>query len=632
MITWSVGFTDPGGTYAAYHAGIESCLLAAGERWSDYLTGSGSIQILVQFQALGNPGPLASGGGGYNSNTQIGTEGGVPVWQSVAAYEIVTGTDTNGATQDITVTVNTDRITDFWFDPAPLLRTDPVPAGKSDFMTVALHELAHPLAFASFRNAAGVVGPQMTPFDRHIVVGGGFQFDGPAAVALYGGNLALHNTSFSHYGNSGGPGADLSLLLMATSFVTGTRRDISAIDIAIMEDAALVVRKPSAGDDWLNGFSTADDIDAGNGHDSIAGREGNDTLRGGNGNDTLSGDRDADLFLGGDGHDEVHGGDGNDVADGGPGNDLFDGGNGGDTLDGGAGTNLVTYDLSPQAVTVNLATNTHAGGTAAGDKLFNIQTVLGSPFGDAITTTATGSGVLGREGDDTLTGGNGSDGLYGETGNDSLAGGGGDDFLDAGSGNDSIDGGAGRDDVYAGDGNDTVAAGDSATIDLVFGGNGNDLIDGQAGADVLFGQAGGDTVIGGNGDDWVQGDDGDDSLSGGAGTLDWLEGGTGNDTIDGGTGQDWLAGGTGGDRFVFDTGAGVNAVADFAAGDTVAIRIDINGATVASYADLLAQGRVTQFGGDGAIILSQNPGAFTDYVLLIGFGADGLSAANVAFF
>src|SRR3546814_16071348 len=75
-----------------------------------------------------------------------------------------------------------------------------------------------------------------------------------------------------------------------------------------------------------------------------------------------------------------------------------------------------------------LATNVNHGGEAEGDRLFGLETVIGSNYADSITGS-----------DDVLAG----DTLYGRGGDDLLVGGAGDDHLDGGSGNDLLRGGTG---------------------------------------------------------------------------------------------------------------------------------------------------------------------------------------------
>src|SRR3546814_5402810 len=168
-----------------------------------------------------------------------------------------------------------------------------------------------------------------------------------------------------------------------------------------------------------------------------------------------------------------------------------------------------------------LATNVNHGGEAEGDRLFGLETVIGSNYADSITGS-----------DDVLAG----DTLYGRGGDDLLVGGAGDDHLDGGSGNDLLRGGTG-DDLYvvyqasdqvieaAGEGRDRIRTAASnytlganveelvytgtigatmtgnALDNFVVGSGGEDRLDGGDGADVMRGGAGGDRVAGGGGED-----------------------------------------------------------------------------------------------------------------------------------
>ena len=82
------------------------------------------------------------------------------------------------------------------------------------------------------------------------------------------------------------------------------------------------------------------------------------------------------------------------------GNNILAGGAGADTLDGDAGWDTASYATSSSGVTVSLMTGTGSGGDAQGDRLLNIENLVGSNFND----TLEGSTVSG-----TLDGGLGND-------------------------------------------------------------------------------------------------------------------------------------------------------------------------------------------------------------------------------
>ena len=182
------------------------------------------------------------------------------------------------------------------------------------------------------------------------------------------------------------------------------------------------------------------------------------------------------------------GNDGNDVFTGSLGTDIFDGKVGNDTADYSAETSDITVNL--QATYSGTSVNT--GGMAAGDKLYNIETVLGGSGQNNLTgnaslaTTLTGGGA-----NDTLTGGSGADTLNGGDGNDTLTGNGGADSLVGGAGNDNLNGGDGNDTLTAGNGSDTLNgdAGDD-TLDLK-----TDKTDANLNSNIVAGGLGNDTVI-----------------------------------------------------------------------------------------------------------------------------------------
>ncbi len=183
--------------------------------------------------------------------------------------------------------------------------------------------------------------------------------------------------------------------------------------------------------------------------------------------------------------------------------DVFMGSLGGDVFDGRAGNDTADYskqdddaDSAVNSVGININLGvaqlglgdvggpTNKGGYAAGDKLYAIETVIGTKNNDILTGNLDDTTTLnGNDGDDTLTGGNKADFLNGGAHNDTLIGGSGNDSLIGGTGNDTLNGGDDNDTLNGGDGND-ILNGDAGN-DTLTAGNGADQLDGGVGNDTL---------------------------------------------------------------------------------------------------------------------------------------------------
>lgn len=147
---------------------------------------------------------------------------------------------------------------------------------------------------------------------------------------------------------------------------------------------------------------------------------GNNRVTSGAGNDRLTGLGGSDVLTGRGGIDSLDGSDGNDVLIGGAGADF---------MFGGAGFDMLNYSKSA-AVSVNLGTNTFAGGDASGDFASGIENVTGGGFADTVTGDGNANRLIGGGGRDNLDGGLGDDRLIGGAGGDALTGGLGADFFE----------------------------------------------------------------------------------------------------------------------------------------------------------------------------------------------------------
>jgi Ca2+-binding RTX toxin-like protein len=193
---------------------------------------------------------------------------------------------------------------------------------------------------------------------------------------------------------------------------------------------------------------------------------------------------------------------------------------------------------------------------------------------DSSADATLGPTLLGKEGNDTLTGNDAhTDQLFGGPGNDQLQGGGGDDRLYGQQGDDHLDGGAGVDVAIYFSAADqytiTQVAADAYEVADKSGTEGKDRLAGveylqfggaapvaivsvaTGSGQFITGTDGNDTLKGTGADETLTGLGGNDRLSG-MGGADALLGGPGADRLDGGGGIDTLIGGTGNDTYVVD--------------------------------------------------------------------------------
>ncbi|MFO1329537.1 MAG: calcium-binding protein [Rubrivivax sp.] len=275
------------------------------------------------------------------------------------------------------------------------------------------------------------------------------------------------------------------------------------------------------------------------------------TLIGNSGFNLLTGSAFGESIVGGDGDDTLVGGGGNDTLDGG--NHSFN------------SFDFVDYRGAPGPMVVNLGAGTATG--EGNDTLLNIEAVLGSTFGDSITTGAAMplTFVQPGGGNDTISGlgafdildygtapgpivfvpgaalagtatGDGTDsytgieGLFGGPSNDTITGSSGNETIRPRGGNDVADGGAGIDRIDyrnatgsvtvslvtnrsdGADGVDTLAGFENVRGSLNFA----DTLTGDAGPNLLDGSGGNDSLVGNEGDDTFVGGDGNDTLEGGS--------------------------------------------------------------------------------------------------------------------
>ncbi|AIL66063.1 Ca2+-binding protein, RTX toxin [Rickettsiales bacterium Ac37b] len=275
--------------------------------------------------------------------------------------------------------------------------------------------------------------------------------------------------------------------------------------------------------------------------ENVIGSEHNDQINGDYKDNKLYGLGGNDVIEAGAGNDIIAPGEGDDKAFGEDGDDYFLGDLGADEIDGGKGKDTVDYSKSFEGIKINLAKNITSGGIAAGDKLYNIENIVGTNF---------------------------ADNLIGDDHDNQLHGMGGDDKICGGKGNDIISGGKGKNQLYGEEGNDLFLLHEG--INNVIGGEGYNTADyskASAGVNINLAEKQGKKstgeidsfvdikgTIGSNYDDIIIGDEEDNILSGNAGN-DYINGGEWHDTISGGEGNNTLVGEGGNDIFLVSAGS-----------------------------------------------------------------------------
>lgn len=283
-LKFNVSFEDPTAAYTSYYALLTSNILAAGQLWAEYLVSEASIEIKVSFEDR----ETGTAAGGPSTSKYIRTYEGVNIYQIGTVDEILTGIDTNGSdASDAVIIIDPDYLAnELWLNPNPSDRTGTIPRGKTDAISVFMHEIGHGFGFNGWADDyTGKLPGYGSIYDSLIVVGQDLAyFNGANALAVYGGPVPLTFGNLHHYGNEEpAAGSELTVDGLMNGVVTyrGTRYDISPLDIAFLKDVGLPVNN-------FVGFRQDDNL-VGDAFDNLfKGLWGNDTLAGGPGYDTAA--------------------------------------------------------------------------------------------------------------------------------------------------------------------------------------------------------------------------------------------------------------------------------------------------------------------------------------------------------
>jgi hypothetical protein len=264
-VNFAVSFDDAAGAYSSYYADITRNVVAAGNDWVGHFAGpmaTTTLTVQIGFAAL------ATATGRSAASSFVGSSAGVSLFEQGAATKIKTGVDANGAAADIEFNLGINGyLQSLWFDPDPVAQTAAIPSNRTDARSVFLHEFGHALGFNGWRDGStgGLPAPgnYQSTFDQWVqplqAGASTLFFTGAKAVAVHGGPVPITSTNNFHVGNPPGwPGDSLvGDLMNGMVFDHATRYQISALDLAIMQDAGLpvaAVPEPATYALWLGGL------------------------------------------------------------------------------------------------------------------------------------------------------------------------------------------------------------------------------------------------------------------------------------------------------------------------------------------------------------------------------------------
>lgn len=225
--------------------GLQENLYTAFDHWIQFIDGGASVEVkLILADDL-------------TSYMAARSRVSVPIYQSAntqyllvgVAAEILQQRDPNGAQHDAEIYLNRQRLSagQIWFDPEPSLRTQPVPAGKVDGLSLFIHELGHVFCYSGRFDLAsinqGMPPNRLSTFDNFVRMKNNKPFFiGNLSKALFGSAVPL-NTKKSVYSHFDVPLDSPNIPVMAEQSIRRqTRYSLTNLDVAVLHDCGLTLK------------------------------------------------------------------------------------------------------------------------------------------------------------------------------------------------------------------------------------------------------------------------------------------------------------------------------------------------------------------------------------------------------
>eukprot|EP00547_Thalassionema_nitzschioides_P005501 CAMPEP_0194205484 /NCGR_PEP_ID=MMETSP0156-20130528/4739_1 /TAXON_ID=33649 /ORGANISM="Thalassionema nitzschioides, Strain L26-B" /LENGTH=340 /DNA_ID=CAMNT_0038931761 /DNA_START=83 /DNA_END=1105 /DNA_ORIENTATION=+ len=251
-----------------YDSLFQQNLEAVSDIYCDYLDAD-DIELVVQVKADRY---VPRAGSTFNLGRYLGKSNktGLDLWEPAPLTKIL-GKRGQFNSFEIVVSINAEFVESaYWFDPTPWDRYDiPVPRGRSDFVSIMLHEIGHGLGFAGTINfdpndpRYGTYEGKfnyLTPFDELTsFAGDGYavdvmtglpnpmSFDGAISKKIYNGNAIplanvapnnqLFSQNFYHLGDCDSPVIVQGSVMTGCFMTLGPDfNELSCLDLAVLAD------------------------------------------------------------------------------------------------------------------------------------------------------------------------------------------------------------------------------------------------------------------------------------------------------------------------------------------------------------------------------------------------------------